>query len=199
MTNDYDLVLPLMLCSIIASVTERLLDKDSIYTARMREAGHDVLEGLEELAIHRNYVRDIMRASFNAVPETAPLDEILELFNKSREGTIYVVKENGELGGLIALGLLSDPLHQVRVQPTQTIPVFGRQRQHVTVSEAVGVQNAGIPGPALALVGDHPGLDPRRPQPLGKVLVGGGNADPGIDHEQRQISLLQRLLGLLLR
>ncbi len=103
MTKDYGLILPLMLCSVVGSVVARLLDKDSIYTAKLRAAGHEMHTGLEEMAIHANYVRDVMRASFNAVPDTAPLDDILDLFNKSREGTIYVVDDSGLLMGLIQL------------------------------------------------------------------------------------------------
>jgi CIC family chloride channel protein len=103
LTRDYGLILPLMLCSIIASITARLLDQDSIYSARLREKGHTMPSGLEELAMHTNFVRDIMRHDDARVVQTAPFDEVLEMFNTSRRDTIYVVDDKGILQGHIQL------------------------------------------------------------------------------------------------
>jgi CBS domain-containing protein len=103
MTGNYGLILPLMLCSILASITARMLDEDSIYTARLRARGHRVGQGLEELAIHQNYVRDIMRRDAARVLDTAPFDDILELFQRDRADTVHVVNTDGRLLGMIHL------------------------------------------------------------------------------------------------
>lgn len=103
MTGDYGLILPLMLCSILASITARMLDEDSIYTARLRERGHAVPQGLEELAIHQNYVRDIMRRDAVRVAETTYFEDILELFQRERADTLFVVDGEDKLRGLVYL------------------------------------------------------------------------------------------------
>lgn len=103
MTGDYDLILPLMLCSILASITARLIDPDSIYTARLRARGHGVDHGLEELAIHTNFVRDVMRRDAAKVSERATLEDVLDVFNASRHDTVYVVDARQRLLGQVQL------------------------------------------------------------------------------------------------
>lgn len=103
MTGDYDLILPLMLCSILASITARLVDPDSIYTARLRARGHGVDHGLEELAVHTNFVRDVMRKDPATVSEHATLDDVLDIFNASRCDTVYVVDARRRLLGQVQL------------------------------------------------------------------------------------------------
>ena len=103
MTGDYGLILPLMLCSILASTTARFFDPDSIYTARLRARGHSVPTGLEELAIHQNFVRDIMRRDPARILDTTPIDDVLEVFHRDRVGAVHVVDAAGHLLGLIHL------------------------------------------------------------------------------------------------
>ncbi|MFO1050875.1 MAG: chloride channel protein [Planctomycetota bacterium] len=103
MTKDYGLILPLMLCSIVASIAARMLDPDSIYTARLRARGHGVDQGLEELAMHTTFVRDAMRRDPVRVTEGATLEKVLDLFNSSRNDTIYVVSEHDHLLGHVLL------------------------------------------------------------------------------------------------
>jgi CIC family chloride channel protein len=113
MTRDYGLILPLMLCSILASITARLIDQDSIYTARLRARGHGVDHGLEELAMHTNYVRDVMRRDAASVRETTTLDEVLDVFGSKRHDTLYVVDAKGSLLGQVLLhdvkAFINDP------------------------------------------------------------------------------------------
>lgn len=103
LTGHYGLILPLMLCSILASITARMLDEDSIYSERLRERGHDFNRGLEELAIHQNYVHDIMRRDATKIGDTTPFDDVLEVFQNARHDTIYVVDAQQSLLGLVHL------------------------------------------------------------------------------------------------
>lgn len=103
MTGDYGLILPLMLCSILASITARLIDPDSIYTANIRARGHKMVDGLEELAVHTTFVRDVMRKDTARVGELASFDEVLDLFNRARNDTIYVTTQDGRLVGHVQL------------------------------------------------------------------------------------------------
>ncbi len=103
LTGDYGLILPLMLCAMTASICSRLVDKDSIYSARLRALGHSLHDGLEELALHNNFVRDIMRHDQVHVVTTASFDEVLEVFNTTRRDAIFVTGTKGELAGHIDL------------------------------------------------------------------------------------------------
>ena len=113
MTRDYNLALPLMLCSIVASVTARMLDQDSIYTARLRAKGHDMAGGLEQLAMQSNYVRDIMRRDIDKVGETTTFETVMEMFGRSRKNAVYVVDGAQLLTGQIHIhdvkNFMNDP------------------------------------------------------------------------------------------
>ena len=103
LTQDYELILPLMLCSIMASVVSRAISSDSMYTARLRARGHEVSESLEELAVRTTYVRDLARRDAASVRDTASFDEVLELFQGTRREIVYVTDANGVLTGHINL------------------------------------------------------------------------------------------------
>jgi CIC family chloride channel protein len=103
MTRDYGLILPLMLCSIVASIVARMLNKDSYYTENLRAQGQEIPHGLEELAIQSNYVRDLMRKDVVKVVDTATFDEVLDVFTSSRRASVYVLSEAGILLGHIHL------------------------------------------------------------------------------------------------
>ena len=112
-TRDYGLVLPVMLCSIVGSVVARLLDEDSVYTARLRAKGHEVNGGVEQLAMQSTYVRDIMRTDAERVGETASFDAVMDVMGRSRRNTIYVVDPRGHLLGHVHIhdvkNFINDP------------------------------------------------------------------------------------------
>lgn len=101
LTRDYGLILPLMLCSIIASITARLFDRESFYTARLRDIRHLLAGGMEELAMQRNVVRDVMRKDTVAVRDTATFDEVMEVVGNARRDTVYVLADDDHLLGRI--------------------------------------------------------------------------------------------------
>lgn len=103
LTRDYALVLPLMLCCIIASVVSRLIRVDSYYSENLRARGEELPTGPEELAIHSNYVRDVIRPDTVRVHATARFDDVMDKFTSERRDKIYVVDDDGRLAGHIRL------------------------------------------------------------------------------------------------
>lgn len=113
LTLHYELVLPLMLCSITASVVARMLDEDSYYSEALRAKGEEIPGGLEELALKSTYVRDVMRRDAARVPDTATFHEVMELLGGHHSDTLYVVDGAGALTGRIQLqdvkNFINDP------------------------------------------------------------------------------------------
>jgi CIC family chloride channel protein len=101
LTRDYEIMLPVMLCSISASLVARTLHGESYYTARQRAKGADAAGGLEDLALRGNSVRDIMRADASGVLGAATFDEVMDRFSSARRDTLYVVDAAGALIGRI--------------------------------------------------------------------------------------------------
>lgn len=101
MTRDYGLMLPLMLCSIVGSVTARMLARDSIYTARLRAKGHHDAHGIEELAMHQTFVRELLHKDTAVVRDTDTFDQVIEKFTSARRDSVFVVDSQGLLLGHI--------------------------------------------------------------------------------------------------
>ncbi|MCK5943936.1 MAG: chloride channel protein, partial [Planctomycetes bacterium] len=128
LTGHYELTLPVMLCSIVASITASVTDEDSYYTAAMKEKGDDVPGGLEDLAIRTTYVRDVVRRDCLTVPHTAEFAEVMKLLQSHRGDTVYVIGDDGGLIGRIELqdvkSFLNDPtLTSVVIAADLTRPV----------------------------------------------------------------------------
>ncbi|HEB54104.1 MAG TPA: CBS domain-containing protein, partial [bacterium] len=128
LTGHYELTLPVMLCSIVASVTASVLDEDSYYTAAMKAKGDDVPGGLEDLAIRTTYVRDVVRTDCRTVPQTADFNTVMQLLQTYRGDTVYVLGDGDALVGRIELQdvktFLNDPtLTSVVIAADLTRPV----------------------------------------------------------------------------
>ncbi|MBL8752326.1 MAG: chloride channel protein [Planctomycetes bacterium] len=113
LTGHYELTLPVMLCSIVASIMASLLDEDSYYTAAIRLKGEQLPGGIEDLAIRSTYVRDVQRTDTLVVRDTATFQEVMQALGTHRGDTLYVQDAAGTLIGRIELqdvkGFLNDP------------------------------------------------------------------------------------------
>lgn len=128
LTGHYELTIPVMLCSIVASITASLLDEDSYYTAAIRAQGETLPSGIEDLAIRSTYVREVLRRDCVTVRHTAAFDEVMQVLAGHRGDTIYVLDDQGVLVGRIDLqdvkNFINDPtLSSVVIAGDLTRPV----------------------------------------------------------------------------
>jgi CIC family chloride channel protein len=113
LTGHYELVLPVMLCSIVGSIVASLIDEDSYYTAAIKQKGEQLPGGLEDLAVRTTFVRDVLRKDCVTVRDTAGFGEVMELLASHRGDTVYVQDAAGGLVGRVELQdvkhFLNDP------------------------------------------------------------------------------------------
>ena len=113
LTGHYELTLPVMLCSIVASITASLIDEDSYYTAAIKQKGEAVPAGIEDMAIRTTFVRDVLRKDCVTVRDTAGFREVMQVLGSHRGDTVYVQDGAGALVGRIELqdvkNFLNDP------------------------------------------------------------------------------------------
>ncbi|HEX5052094.1 MAG TPA: chloride channel protein, partial [Planctomycetota bacterium] len=132
LTGHYELTLPVMLCSIVASITASLLVEDSYYTAAIKAKGEQLPSGIEDLAIRSTYVRDVLRRDCPTVRATARFAEVMNLLGTHRGDTIYVQDDEGAVSGRIELqdvkSFLNDP------SPTSAVIAADLTRPAVTVT-----------------------------------------------------------------
>lgn len=101
MTLDYDIVLPLMLGCITASLVARALYANSIYTEELAERGTKTPQGLEETVLVTTRVDDVMRAGPTWVAPSTTYAEIIPLITASRATVVSVCEADMRFAGVI--------------------------------------------------------------------------------------------------
>jgi CIC family chloride channel protein len=126
MTNNYLIILPLMMTVITANLVARWFLPYSIYTFKLHIKGIEVEHGREVEVLRRLKVRDIMTTRAFVVPENMPLRDIFNMMFSGDQDvtTLWVNDMKGNLRGAISLQHLKDVLfvdvegfdHLVRAQ-----------------------------------------------------------------------------------
>lgn len=101
MTDDYNLVPPLMIVSVIAYSTARRFAKHGLYDGWLARRGEHLAHGADRAIMHRLLVRDVMNASPVSVSPDASLAQVIAATSESRLTTIPVCDEDGMLQGVI--------------------------------------------------------------------------------------------------
>lgn len=99
MTLSYDIILPLMLCNVIAYYTAKGLQGESLYSESLRRK-------IAETPAARTLVgsvRDLMKQHPPSVVSTARFAEIARMFLSVRVNNIYVVSKEGRFVGAVSL------------------------------------------------------------------------------------------------
>jgi CIC family chloride channel protein len=103
MTNDYNLVLPLMLTTVIANLVARRLEPDSLYSGWLRRRGERLQHGADRDVLTGLRVADAFDPAPHVVGETAPLGQLLAHLGRGAYTDLPVVDEHRRLVGIIPL------------------------------------------------------------------------------------------------
>ncbi|MGH7563040.1 MAG: chloride channel protein, partial [Gemmatimonadota bacterium] len=106
LTQNYGIVLPLMLTSVMAYWTARTIRRTSIYTEELRRRGMRWEGTAQERLMRSLVVRDIMLTDVPLYPAELPFERIVEVFQDSRALQIYVGDGDGRLLGIVELHAL---------------------------------------------------------------------------------------------
>lgn len=101
MTNDYHIILPLMVTVALASLVARLLYAQSIYTMKLAKRGIDIRLGRDTNVLRAYKAGEIITAQYDCVRVSAPMPAILGKMQQSLESDMIVVDRDGGLQGLI--------------------------------------------------------------------------------------------------
>lgn len=106
MTDDYNLVPPLMIVSVIAAATAHRFAKHGLYDGWLARRGEHLAHGTDRSIMHRLLVRDVMNTSSVRVAPSATLGEVVAATSESRLTSIPVIDEEGVLVGVITFAEL---------------------------------------------------------------------------------------------
>ncbi|MDB6093188.1 MAG: Chloride channel core [Verrucomicrobia bacterium] len=100
MTLSYDIILPLMLCSVIAYYTSKGIQGASLYSESLKRKA---ASGESTPPMPAGEVQDLMKANPPVIPPTARFAKIAQMFLSVRVNNLYVCDAEGRFQGAVSL------------------------------------------------------------------------------------------------
>jgi len=110
LTQNTAVILPMMVVSVLAILSAKAFEQDSIYVQSLRSAGIVWEQTPEATTLSSLKVSDVMRTDVKLVPRTLPLPEIVSTFLKTRSLYLYVGDDSGRLLGVVDLHDIKESL-----------------------------------------------------------------------------------------
>ncbi|MGV1098671.1 chloride channel protein [Thiovibrio sp. JS02] len=112
MTGNYQIIIPIMLCSIIGTVVASKFNPESIDTVDFSRDGIDIHEGRETAVMKSIKVGKIITEDVDFISEQANVDQLLKIFSMT-EGSFYfpVIDETGRMTGMVSMQDVKSILH----------------------------------------------------------------------------------------
>ena len=107
LTQSIAIIPPLMAACVLSTLVTTYLQRDSIYTMKLRRRGIDLYEMEHPNVLKTLYVREILDREPEVVRSDANFDVVLELILNSDHTEFFVVNEQDELQGSIHLRALT--------------------------------------------------------------------------------------------
>jgi len=110
LTQNTAVILPMMVVSVLAILSAKAFEKDSIYIQSLRSAGIVWEQTPEATTLSSLKVSDVMRTDIKLVSRALPLAEIVSTFLKTRSLYLYVGDDAGRLLGVVDLHDIKESL-----------------------------------------------------------------------------------------
>ncbi len=109
MTNNYRIILPLMLTIIISTTISKAILKGSLYTLKFDKEGKGIdIYGRKISVLKKMLVRDLLEHSSDIVSEDSTFQQVLKAVKSSRFNYILVKNNDSKLVGKIAFQDIRD-------------------------------------------------------------------------------------------
>ncbi len=103
MTNDYKIILPLMIACVISTLLTTKLHKESIYTFKLVRRGINLFQGREVNVLRTIPVKEIMRDDPVIIPSATPYSKLIELFFNTPHAEFFIIDSREQLVGRLTL------------------------------------------------------------------------------------------------
>jgi CIC family chloride channel protein len=107
MTNDYAIVIPLMMATVIATVVARHVEPDSLYSGWLRRRGEHLEHGADRDVLAGVLVGHVYDRAAPAIPADATLEHLLEQLGRADRTEYPVVDGDGVLLGMVSVAELA--------------------------------------------------------------------------------------------
>lgn len=102
MTNDYKIILPLMISCIISTAVASTLKTGNIYTLKLLRRGVDLQRDVTQSLLRSLLTREYMSGQVEVIPENMPFAQIIETFRGRNAPYLHMLNDRGELTGIIS-------------------------------------------------------------------------------------------------
>ena len=103
MTNDYRIILPVMLAVAVSLILSQRIQRDSIYITGLVRLGIRLDRGRDVLVLQAITVGEAMHLNTETLRESLPLMEAARLLAQTRHHGMPVVNDNGNLVGILTI------------------------------------------------------------------------------------------------
>ena len=113
MTNDYKIILPLMLASVLATLFAKRLCSESIYTMKMVRRGERIRYGADLSVLENIPVSEVMvETEVETLRPDTPLEAILSAIQSSRYNDLPILGEADVLEGMVYFSDVKPVMHE---------------------------------------------------------------------------------------
>jgi len=117
MTDNYTIILPLMIACIISFIASTQILKESIFTLKLARRGINIKAGKEINLLKSLLVREAMNPSPETIYEGLPLQRLAAHLSESKYHSFPVVDRGGNLTGILSYFDYHDVLHDQQLEP----------------------------------------------------------------------------------
>jgi len=115
LTNTYQIILPVMATTIVATAVAMKIQNESIYTLKLMKRGIDIFQGRDANVLRTLKVGRAQRRSIEIIGETTPLTDLIQLVSQSPHSVFFVVNHSRKLIGYVTLNDLRKLLEDASV------------------------------------------------------------------------------------
>ncbi|HOO70160.1 MAG TPA: chloride channel protein [Spirochaetota bacterium] len=111
LTNDYQIILPLMITCIISTIISTKLSRESIYTLKLVRRNILLKDGAEINIMKSLFVKDIYTKSAEVIKDTAAFDEVVNRVITGHDPYFPVVDQKKRILGIVSIHDIKEHLY----------------------------------------------------------------------------------------
>ena len=112
LTNDYHIILPVMITCIISMILSSKLSRESIYTLKLLLRNINIKEGTELNVMESIFVKDIYNKDFDPINVTDNFNQVVNKVIRGKNPEFPVVTQDGMITGMISIYDIKDHLYE---------------------------------------------------------------------------------------
>lgn len=103
-TNDYTLILPLMLVCIVSTAVAQTLNRESVYTMKLVRRGIDLVAGRSMNVLKAYTVQQTIKRDVPVFHPDTPVHALVEAMIETDHSQFYIVRQDQALAGIVSAG-----------------------------------------------------------------------------------------------